>query len=147
MKITKHAYKRFSERTEYNPSQRNHNANQAWKNGHKIAEYSEPFYSYLLTQQIDGDRASIKIHEENIYVFDNRHKKLITVYPVPEQYIPTKQYLGVQDCPCVILVNGTFYVSEPNNDEPIVFRTIQAANNYVKNCRSLDGNDIVVIPI
>lgn len=146
MKITRHAYRRFSERTEFSAKQRNHNANQAWKCGYKIAQFMEPFYSYLNSKQLEGDRTSVKVFGENIYVFDNRHKRLVTVYPVPEEFLPIKQYVCKPSSPCVIKVNDSWYVSE-DGENPTVFKSIQSANNYVKNNHSLDGEKVVVIPI
>ena len=146
MKITKHAYKRFSERTDFTPNQRNHNANQAWKHGYKISQFDEPFYSYLFEKQLEGDKTSVKVWDENIYVFDNRHKRLVTVYPVPEQFLPIKQYLSFKPVPCVIKVNDLYFISE-DGENPTIFKSKQSANNYIKNNHDLDFENVVVIPI
>lgn len=146
MKITKHAYKRFSERTDFSPSQRNHNAKIAFKNGYRISDFDDPFYSYLFEKQLEGDKTSIKIWGENIYVFDNRHKKLVTVYPVPEKFLPIKRFIITKPVPCMIRVNDSWFVSE-DGENPTVFKSKQKANNYIKNNRDLDFENVVVIPI
>lgn len=122
------------------------NINHIYKYGHKIAEYNEPLYSYLLTKQLDGDHTSILIYGNNIYVFDNRNKALLTVYPVPVEYLPTKHFLGVEYCPCVIYFEGE-PISEGNSTEPIIFRTKQNAYNYVKNCGWLDFDSVEIVDI
>lgn len=146
MKITKHAYKRFGERTDFSPGQRNHNAKTAWKRGYRVSQFGEPFYSYLNSKQQEGDRTSVKIWGENIYVFDNRHKRLLTVYPVPERFLPTKRYLSFKPIPCVIELGGGRFVTE-DGETPTVFKSKQSANNYIKNSLGLDSEDAVVIPI
>ena len=122
------------------------NINHIYKYGHKIKEYNEPLYSYLLTKQLDGDHTSILIYGDNIYIFDNRQKRLLTVYPVPNEYLPTKQYLGALECRCAILFNGN-YITEGNSSEPIIFRTKQSAYNYVKNCGWLDFDSVEIVEI
>ena len=112
MKITKHARKRFCERTDFSPGQRNHDAKMAWKRGYKASQFGEPLYSYLFEKQMEGDRTSVKIWGENVYVFDNRRKKLVTVYPVPEEFLPVKRYLSFKPIPCVIELGGGRFVTE-----------------------------------
>lgn len=146
MKITKHAYRRFGERTDFSPGQRNHDAKQAWKRGYGISQFGEPLYSYLFEKQREGDRTSVKAWWENIYVFDNRHKRLVTVYPVPERFLPIKQYLSFKPIPCVIELGGSRFVSE-DGETPTVFKSKQSANNYIKNNHDLDFEDVEVIPI
>ena len=146
MKITKHARKRFGERTDFSPGQRNHNAKTAWKRGYRISQFGEPFYSYLFEKQMEGDRTSVKIWGENIYVFDNRRKRLVTVFPVPERFLPIKQYLSFKPIPCVIELGGGRFVTE-DGETPTVFRSKQSANNYIKNNRCLDSVGAEVIPI
>ena len=134
MKITHHAYQRFSERTKFNSRQKNHNANQAYKHGYNISRFTGEFYEYLLTKQLDGDRTTVKILDTNIYIFDNRQHKLITVYPVPVEFLPVNKFLETKPERCVIQFKNGEFLTEGNSDEPIVFRSVQTANNYVKNC-------------
>ena len=121
------------------------NINHVYKYGHKINEYNSPFYEYLLTKQLDGDHTSILIYGNNIYVFDNRQKRLVTTYPVPVEFLPTKQYLGAVSYPCVIYFNNE-PLTEGGSDEPIIFKTKQAAINYVKNCSWLDFDSVKIVP-
>lgn len=146
MKITRHGYRRLSERTSFTPSQKNHNVNQAWKYGKKLSAFIDPFFSYLLTKQHYGEKTSVKVYDGFIYVFDNRYHKLITSYPVPEEYIPTKKYEGSEACPCVILVDDSWYVSE-DGEERTVFHSKQKAYNFILNNSNLEGHRVVVIPI
>lgn len=144
MRISKHAYKRFIERTDFTPNQRNHNANQAWQYGYKIGQFCGEFYTFLNDKQLGGDRTSVKIWAENIYVFDNRHRTLITVYPIPKQFIPVKRFLGKDNYPCVIEVNGNYLISE-DGEHPTVFKSKQSANNYIKNNASLNGQSVKIL--
>lgn len=122
------------------------NINHIYKYGHKIAEYNSPFYEYLLTKQLDGDHTSVIVYNNSIYIFDNRQKRLLTVYPVPNEYLPTKQYLGALECRCAILFNDN-YITEGNSSEPIIFRTKQGAINYVKNSGWLDFDSVDIVEI
>ena len=122
------------------------NINHIYKYGHKIKEYNEPLYSYLLTKQLDGDHTSTLIYGDNIYIFDNRQKRLLTVYPVPNEYLPTKQFLGANYCPCVIYFNNE-PITEGNSSEPIIFKTKQNACNYIKNCGWLDFDSVEIVEI
>lgn len=139
MKVTEHAKKRLEERTNIKKYEWNKSASSAYKKGYRISVFSEPFYSYLKGRQLAGDRTSVKVWNNNIYIFDNRHQKLLTIYPVPEEFLPIKKFLGEQKVPCVIFVNDSWYV-------PIEFKSRQSAINYIKNNRSLDGLKVVVIP-
>ena len=145
MKVTRHAYQRYSQRTELKTNQRTHDAKQAWKHGYKIGEFKDPFYTYLYEKQLSGDRTGIKVWGENIYVFDNRHKRLLTVYPVPEEFLPIKNFLGTDNFPCVIQINGDYFATE-DGENPIIFKSKQSANNYIKNNHDLDCEEVVVIP-
>lgn len=146
-KISKHAYRRFSERTDYTPNQKNHEAKEALKCGKKISQFKEPFYTYLLHRQKPGERTSTLIYNEHLYVFDNYNHKLITVYPVPNQFVPTKNFLG-QDKGRYIIKIGTdrnglnLYVMD--GEYPLEFKTKQKAHNYVLNCGDM-GRDYIVI--
>ena len=138
--ISRHASNRIQQRTEFSPSQKNHSINKAWQYGHKIDNYVDPFYSFLLTKQQEGNRTVVKIYEDTIYVFENKRQRLITVYPVPEEYVPTKQFLGKQ--------KGEYAIRAGDEIVPIIFTSLQAAHNYIRNNLKLcDNEDIEVIAI
>ena len=138
--VTRHASNRIQQRTEFSPNQKNHNINNAWKYGHKIDNYVDPFFSFLLTKQQEGNRTIVKIYEDNIYVFENKKRRLITVYPVPEEYVPTKQFLGKQ--------KGEYAIRVGDEILPTIFTSLQSAHNYIRNNLKLcDNEDIEVIAI
>lgn len=138
--ISRHASNRIQQRTEFSANQKNHNVNSAWQYGHKIDSYIDPFYSFLLTKQQEGNRTVVKIYEDTIYVFENKRQRLITVYPVPEEYVPTKQFLGKQ--------KGDYVIRAGDDILPVFFTSLQAAHNYIRNNLKLcDNEDIEVIAI
>ena len=138
--ISRHASNRMQQRTNFSANQKNHNINRAWQYGRKIDNYTDPFYSFLLTKQQEGNRTVVKIYEDNIYVFENKRQRLITVYPVPEEYVPTKQFLGKQ--------KGDYVIRVGDDILPMFFTSLQAAHNYIRNNLELcDNEDIEVIAI
>ena len=88
-RYTNHGKKRVIERVDTNlkSSTLVHNASQY---GKSINEYKGKFKQYLLSK--DRPRNRIKIYNNNLFVFSKNSKRLITVYPVPEKYIPLEKY-------------------------------------------------------
>lgn len=59
-------------------------------NGKRIYNYEGKFF-YYLNSKTNGD---IRVYKDNVFLFGKgrRSKKLITVFPVPERFLPTSQY-------------------------------------------------------
>ena len=89
-RITKHARKRLGERAGvYDNYARL--LNNVLKKGHPPNRYSGLFYSYLSNKT---NSSSIRVYKEKIYVFSpSKKKKLLTTFPVPSMYLPTRKYL------------------------------------------------------
>ena len=138
--ITHHAKQRTLERTEMNLTELKQNSNFALKHGYKIRNFSGELYEYLNSKQLRGANYLIRVYENNIYIFDARLKRLLTIYSIPEAYLPIDNYISQNGSPCIILVSvdgHREYVGETGLVDDIgvalEFRTVQKAQNYIKN--------------
>lgn len=52
--------------------------------------YRGKFYQYLLSKSNRG--AQVKVYNDYVYIMSKNSRRLITLYPVPEKYLPIKQY-------------------------------------------------------
>lgn len=162
-KITVHARRRFTERSDFSSSEQQINSKQAFLCGNKIHRYKEPFYSYLNERQMCCGTHTVKVYNEYVYIFANDTKKLVTVYPVPDCYLPSSDYLikGNEVEPCIIRLTApdgaNFYINEKGGLTTDIalaeeFRTKQRAINHIKNngvisvCER-NGYRVVVIPM
>ena len=103
--ITHHAKQRSNERTDYSIPELKKASSFALKHGYKIRAFSGELYDYLYSKQIRGADYIVRVYENNIYIFDARLKRLLTIYAVPEEYLPVENYLHIQGSPCIILVS------------------------------------------
>lgn len=143
--ITHHAKERTLERTDYSLTELKNKSQNALKHGYRIRAFGGQLHDYLLNKQLRGANYLIRVYENNIYVFDAKRKRMLTIYPVPEEYLPVENYLSLHSSPCIILVSvdGHWeYVCEGGLDgsflttdiaEATEFRTKQKAQNYLKN--------------
>ena len=58
--------------------------------GYDMNCYFGDFYKYLYGKNSNNN--SIIVYEDILYIFDKCFKFLITTYPVPEKFVPTKKY-------------------------------------------------------
>lgn len=58
--------------------------------GYDMNFYFGDFYKYLYGKNSNNN--SIIVYEDILYIFDKCFKFLITTYPVPEKFVPTKKY-------------------------------------------------------
>lgn len=79
------------------------------RNGNDSDCYFGDFYKYL--QSRVSDRHSVIIHEEILYIFDKFHNMLITTYPIPDTYLPTKKYF-LSSTKRKILENAECFVNQ-----------------------------------
>ena len=96
--ISTHARQRAAERL--NMSRRDeivHQFRQAYMYGISPSTFNGEFKNYLIRKQQKNKSCTIKVFCDFIYVM--RNKKLITMFKVPDKYLPIKKYLssGVQD--------------------------------------------------
>jgi hypothetical protein len=158
--ITNHAKERTLQRTEMNLTELKQASSFAFKHGYKVRNFSGEFYEYLNSKQLRGAHYKICVYEDYIYVFDTRLKRMLTIYPVPEEYLPISQWITDNTSPCIILVSvdGHWeYVCEggfltTDIAEATEFRTVQKAENYIKNNNYMSvmikqGHEIKVMPL
>ncbi len=60
------------------------------KIGHNMDCYFGDFYKYLYGKNAKSN--NLIVYEDNLYIFDKTFNFLITTYPVPDKFIPTKKY-------------------------------------------------------
>ena len=89
--VSKHAQKRIEERLKENNSSKVKLFKSAIKSGNEKECYCGDFYKYLYGKSLKGQK--IKVYNNNIFIMTRKGKILITVYPVPNRFIPTEQYL------------------------------------------------------
>ena len=139
--ITNHAKERTLERTDMTLVDVKKASAFAYKHGYKVRHFKGEFYEYLNSKQIRGSNFIIRVYENNVYIFDAHLKRMLTIYPVPLEFLPVENWLCEEGSPCIILVSvdGHWeYVCEGGfltNDigSATEFRTVQKAENYIKN--------------
>lgn len=88
-KVTKHGKRRLKERLNiFNAYAMEMKASKV--NGKRIYNYEGKFFYYLNSK----NNGEIRVYKENVFLFGRgrRSKKLITVFPVPKKFLPTKDY-------------------------------------------------------
>lgn len=89
-KVTHHARTRFKERLNVPfSSECNKQFKKALKFGWNPDHYVGAFKQYLESHK-RGKNSGIKVYSGNIYIY--RGSTLITVYPIPEKYLPVKMH-------------------------------------------------------
>ncbi len=61
------------------------------RNGKTKKDFKGEFFYYILQKESKRDK-KIKIYKNFVYIFNKSSHGLITTYPVPEEFLPTKQY-------------------------------------------------------
>lgn len=93
VRVSQHAKLRANQRLNLSyKAERNKQFNKALKNGISYKSFGGDFYNYLLKKKNKNKNTGIKVYNNNIYVY--KGKLIITVYPVPEKYIPVESYLS-----------------------------------------------------
>ena len=93
MKVSHHAKQRARERIDgpTNKYQKNQLFTKALQKGVPAKNYSGPFREYL-NNKLNHKGTNIKVYKNNIYVYNNR--VVLTVFPVPQMYLPVDDYLA-----------------------------------------------------
>lgn len=143
-KITNHAKQRTLERTDYKLSELKNISKHVFRYGYHIRRFSGDFYEYLRSKQISGSNYSVRVYKNHVYIFDTIQRRLLTVYPVPEQFVPVSNFFNTESTPTIIWLRPPYnnsyknlYVSNLTVTEDIglatEFRTRQKAENFIKN--------------
>lgn len=119
--LTKHGKKRIHERVGTNFREISLVKN-AIKNGNSPNVFYDSFHDYLYNKETS--RIKVKVYQNKIYFITKNSHRLITVYPVPEKYLPVEQYL----VPCEIYSFIQKIISL--NHKPV---TVTLHNNVVIN--------------
>lgn len=89
VKVSKHAKERCTERLNIAyKAKRNQLFNRALKYGHPPADFAGEFADYLETRKNKGKNIGVKVYDGNVFIYKN--KLVITVFPVPDKYLPVK---------------------------------------------------------
>lgn len=92
VQITKHARTRFAERLDLTRREEmNHYFKSAIKSGLNPKSFKGKFHTYLISKLKKNSYCTLKVYSDFIYI--HRNKKLITMFPVPEKYLPVSQWL------------------------------------------------------
>ena len=81
-KITHHARQRLNERVNLT-KKRTSIVNIAYCKGLTLLQYKGTFFQYL-----SAKKSKVKVYHDYIYIFSKVRKSLITVFPVPQKYLP-----------------------------------------------------------
>lgn len=146
--LTRHSKVRYDERTDIHDGQEA-NAQVAFNKGLEFSNFIDPVKSFLNEKSGSDGRYVAKIYEGNVYVFENRlGHRLLTVYKVPEEYLPIDKYLlkseDMGEAVIVLTDKETDEYFFWNEDEPtdsildaLIFNNQVKAANYLKNNREL----------
>lgn len=144
--LTKHAKVRFEERSSYNKTEQQNNADHALNRGYDCCCFKDPLFTFLrdrINCTLNGAKVA-KVYNDYVYIFSNIGHKLITVYKLPEEYLPADQYLIPQTDleSCLIFLENKktgkiVYWGESGITEDIAeaieFKTQIKANRYLLN--------------
>ena len=90
MKISHHAKQRASERLDVNRKfERDKLFKRALRYGHPISEFAGDFENYLSGKK-RARNTGVKVYDGNVYIY--RNQTVITVFPVPEKYLPIEEH-------------------------------------------------------
>lgn len=149
--LTDHSKVRFDERTNISAASRTDVATAAFKKGYEFAEFKEPLATFLKSISYDDGKYVAKIYKEYVYIFNNYHgHRLLTVYSIPEEYLPVEKYLipenELESCMIALTSKKDGKIlfwsecSAPTDDicEALEFKTQIRAQNYINNNKELD---------
>ena len=61
------------------------------QNGKTKKDFRGDLYYYILNKESKRDK-KVKIYKNFVYIFNKANHSLITVYPVPEEFLPIEQF-------------------------------------------------------
>lgn len=90
VKSSRHAKERAGERLNIAyKAKRNQLFNRALRYGHPPNDFAGEFFDYLNNKKKRQKGIGIKVYDKNIFIYKN--KLVITVFPVPEKYLPVEE--------------------------------------------------------
>lgn len=150
--LTNHSKVRFSERTNYQSNEQEQLATSAFRYGHEFAECTEPLSTFLKSISYDAGKYVAKIYKDNVYIFNNFcGHRLLTVYAVPEEYLPIDKYLIQKEelnrCMIALTDKKTNKISywhefgglTDDICEALEFTNQVKATNYINNNQEIDS--------
>ena len=158
--ISEHARRRAAERLEM--SRRAdivHQFRQALMYGLSPTSFRGPFSQYLKSKLTKNRYCTVKVYCDFTYI--HRNKKLITMFPVPDKYLPVKQYLPSNMTNIVEKENDVnlqlrryykssefkFYIKEPgkNNNTYLVALVVKEQLAAVSRGKDLEKQKIACV--
>lgn len=96
-KLTQHSLQRAKERIDTGSQLPNRKLREIMLYGFSPGDFKDDFYSYLIYTKSKKHSSSIGIRVlyDLILLYNKRSRRVITVYPVPEKFLPVDQYLHV----------------------------------------------------
>lgn len=89
--VSKHAKDRFRERTTLGKnSEMVKLFSQAKAHGKSPDYFAGEFWEFLTSRKVSSKNLKVKVFQDKIFLY--KHRNLITVYNVPEQFLPTKEH-------------------------------------------------------
>lgn len=89
-RLTEHAKQRNKERF----GVANNRIKEIMLGGYTIADFDGEFYFYLYcTQHKRRGAINIKVKDDMMVIYNKRSQRAITVYKVPEKFLPVEKYL------------------------------------------------------
>ena len=89
-RVTRHSKERLVQRNETidNYAVAKRVAKIAWHSGRTIGEYNAypKFFSYLTNKRNQSNTCSIRIYQDNIFIWRGSHRNLVTSHPIPDRY-------------------------------------------------------------
>jgi len=150
--LTNHSKIRFDERTDYPSGITTELATKAFNVGYVFSQFKAPLSDFLKSISYDSGKYVAKIYNNYVYIFNNCNgHRLLTVYAVPEDYLPVEQYLVSMSelGRCVIVLTNKHtsqqvYWNEfggltEDIDEALEFTSQIKAINYMNNNLALDN--------
>lgn len=150
--LTNHSKKRLQQRTDYNVAEYEKLANIAFRKGYEAMDFVGELSDYIQSLCSKQGAYVAKVYNGVIYIFNNYlGHRLLTVYKVPEEYLPTNKFLidSKSLCRCNIILEDretkeSFYWSMDNDltediDCAAEFSSQPKARNFINNNGSLQA--------
>lgn len=95
MKLSKHGQQRLRERNGKMSKRRQYfEVNLAYKRGLDFKNFYKSKFRLFLVQRTKHNHNKIaKVYNDKIYIFDRIHKKLVTMFEIPDEYKDYKNFV------------------------------------------------------
>lgn len=100
-RLTRHSKERIVERNNSitNIADAKRLAKIAWRSGKERGAFSKypKFFSYLANKQSQSNTCSIRIYQDNIYIWRGKNRSLVTSHPIPDRYLEEMDEINRQE--------------------------------------------------